>query len=68
MCATRRRFHPVGEEELPQAVPRMRPEGGREAHGGGEQLQLQIPLVLQGELRGLPSGSGETRVRQEGRC
>lgn len=61
------RFNTRGEKELPQTVSWVRPESGREAHGGGEQLQLQIPLVLQGALRGMFSCYSRTRVRQEGR-
>lgn len=57
----------MGEAQLPQVVSGLRPAGGREAHGGGEQLQLQIPLVLHGELRRLCAGCSQIRVREEGR-
>lgn len=55
--AARHGLHPAGEAQLPQAVPRLRLQGGGEAHGGGGQLQLQVPLVLQGGLWGLLAGS-----------
>lgn len=40
----------VGEGELPQAVPPVRPESGEEAHRGRQQLQLQVYLVLHGQV------------------
>lgn len=49
----------VGEEELPQAVLRVRPQGDGEAHQGGQQLQMQIPLVLHGEVREVHAGRVE---------
>lgn len=58
---------PAGETQLPAVVSRLRPEGGGAAHRGCKQLQLQVSLVLHGEVRALLASGGHTRVRQEGR-
>ena len=57
----------VGAEELPQAVLRVRPQGGGEAHRGRQQLQLQIPLVLHGEVRQMHAGCYQILLRAERR-
>lgn len=57
----------VGEAKLQEAVWRVRAGRGGAQGRDGVQLQLQVPLVLRGEVRPVQEDGDQVLLREEGR-